>query len=100
MPILLLNPEPVMNAINGGTYHSPPQVSLIDIIFPGLGVVSSSAQHLLAGNLDGYTRLFCTLGMLVLFGRYMVRYVGEVVRSYFTLSAHDISDLSISPIRG
>lgn len=74
-----------MNAVNGGgSYHSPSQMSLIDVIFPGFSMVSASAQQLLAGNLDSYTRLLCTLGMFVLFARYAVRYVGELVRSYFS----------------
>jgi chaperone BCS1 len=86
-----------MNAINGGgIYHSPPQVSLIDVLFPGLSVVSSSAQHLLAGNLDGYTRLFCTLGVLVLFGRYLARYVWELVRSYFSSYASFYDGMSLT----
>ncbi|KAJ5394738.1 P-loop containing nucleoside triphosphate hydrolase protein [Penicillium cosmopolitanum] len=74
-----------MSAINGGVnYHSPPQMSLMDVMFPGLGVLSASAQQLLAGNLDSYTRLFCTLGIFVLFARYAVRYVWDIVKSYFT----------------
>ncbi|KAJ5993342.1 P-loop containing nucleoside triphosphate hydrolase protein [Penicillium sp. IBT 35674x] len=74
-----------MNSINGGAmYHSPSQMSLIDVLFPGLGSVSVSAQQLLAGNLDSYTRLFCSLGICVLFARYAVRYVWDIVKSYFT----------------
>lgn len=71
-------------AIGGGSYHSPSQMSLIDVLFPGFSMASASAQQLLAGNLDSYTRLLCTLGMFVLFTRYAVRYVGELVRSYFS----------------
>lgn len=64
-----------MNANNGGgSYHSTPQISLIDILFPSLGVVSTSAQHLLANNLEGCTRVFCTFGMFILFARYAIRY--------------------------
>ncbi|KAJ5593268.1 hypothetical protein N7537_010172 [Penicillium hordei] len=37
---------------------------------------------MLAGNLDSYTRLLCTLGMLVLFIRYIVRYIRELDRSF------------------
>ena len=75
-----------MNAINGGSSsYSPSQLSLIDVIFPRFSVVSSSTTQLLAGNLDSYTRLLCTLGMLVLFTRYVVRYVWDLVRSYFSL---------------
>ncbi|KAJ5240024.1 hypothetical protein DTO027B5_4654 [Paecilomyces variotii] len=74
-----------MSAINGGVnYHNPTQISLMDILFPGLGVVSASAQQLLAGNMNSYTRLLCNLGMFILFARYTVRYVWELVRSYFT----------------
>jgi chaperone BCS1 len=72
-----------MNGISGGG-SSPFQVSLLDVFFPGLSMASASAQQLLAGNLDSYTRLLCTLGMIVLFTRYAVRYVGELVRSYFS----------------
>jgi chaperone BCS1 len=74
-----------MNAFGeGDSYHSHSQVSLIDILFPGFNLVSASARQLLAGNLDSYTRLLCILGMLVLFTRYAVRYIGELVRSYFS----------------
>ena len=79
---ILLN---AMNAINGGSsYHNPSQMSLLDIFFPGLSMVSASAQQLFAGNLDSYTRLLCTVGMFVLFTRYAIRYVWELVRSYFS----------------
>ncbi|KAJ5111738.1 hypothetical protein NUU61_001368 [Penicillium alfredii] len=76
-----------MNFISGGG-SSPAQMSLIDILFPGLSVVSASVQQLLAGNLDSYTRLFCTLGVFVLFTRYAVRYVWDLVRSYFMSTLH------------
>ncbi|EPS29046.1 hypothetical protein PDE_03993 [Penicillium oxalicum 114-2] len=59
-------------------------MSLLDIIFPGFSMVSASAHQLLAGNLHGYTRLLCTFGVFVLFTRYAVRYVWEIVKSYFT----------------
>lgn len=74
-----------MNAITGGSSNpSSPQMSLIDVLFPGFSMASASAHQLLAGNLDSYTRLFCTFGMFVLFARYAVRYVWEIVRSYFS----------------
>lgn len=74
-----------MNGVGGGgSYQSLSQMSLLDVFFPGLSMASASAQQLLAGNLDSYTRLLCTLGMLVLFTRYAVRYVGELVKSYFS----------------
>jgi chaperone BCS1 len=74
-----------MNAITGGGSNpSSPQMSLIDVLFPGFSMASASAHQLLAGNLDSYTRLFCTFGMFVLFARYAVRYVWEIVRSYFS----------------
>lgn len=37
----------------GGSYHRPSQMSLIDVLFPLLSVVSASARQLLAGNLIG-----------------------------------------------
>lgn len=74
-----------MNAISGGdSFHSPSQMSLIDVIFPGFSMVSTSAHQLLAGNLDSYTQIFCTFGMFVLFTRYAVNYVWRIVRSYFS----------------
>ncbi|RDH26960.1 P-loop containing nucleoside triphosphate hydrolase protein [Aspergillus welwitschiae] len=74
-----------MNAISGGdSFHSPSQMSLIHVIFPGFSMVSTSAHQLLAGNLDSYTQIFCTFGMFVLFTRYAVNYVWGIVRSYFT----------------
>lgn len=72
-----------MNPINGGG-SSPFQMSLIDVIFPGFGMVTASARQLLAGDPDSYTRLLCTFGMFILFARYAVRYVWEIVRSYFS----------------
>ncbi|CAP95580.1 Pc21g06830 [Penicillium rubens Wisconsin 54-1255] len=41
--------------------------------------------------LDSYTRLLCTLGLLVLFTRYAVRYVGKLVRSYLFVSPEHIT---------
>ncbi|KAJ6163943.1 P-loop containing nucleoside triphosphate hydrolase protein [Penicillium chermesinum] len=73
-----------MNSIGAGTYHHPSHMSLIDVVFPGFSMASASAQQLLAGNLDSYTRLLCTFGIFVLFARYAVRYVWEIVRLYFT----------------
>ncbi|KAJ5695362.1 P-loop containing nucleoside triphosphate hydrolase protein [Penicillium solitum] len=72
-----------MDAINGGG-SSPFQMSLIDVIFPGFSMVTASARQLLAGDPDSYTRLLCAFGMFILFARYAVRYVWEIVRSYFT----------------
>ena len=86
-----------MSAIDGGVnYHNPPQMSLMDILFPGLGVVSASAQQLLAGNMNSYTRLLCTLGMFILFARYTVRYVWELVRSYFSSYAFRYDRMSLT----
>lgn len=86
-----------MNSINGGAmYHSPSQMSLIDVLFPGLSSVSVSAQQLLAGNLDSYTRLFCSLGIFVLFARYAVRYVWDIVRSYFSSYASCYHRMSLT----
>ncbi|KAJ5644222.1 P-loop containing nucleoside triphosphate hydrolase protein [Penicillium longicatenatum] len=59
-------------------------MSLLDVFFPGLSMVSASAQHLFAGNLDSTTRFLCTLGMFILFARYAICYAWEVVRKYFT----------------
>ncbi|KAJ6096610.1 P-loop containing nucleoside triphosphate hydrolase protein [Penicillium sp. IBT 16267x] len=76
-----------MNAVNRGSSYSinsPSQASLVDVFFPGFSVISASAQQLLTGNLDSYSRLLCTFGMFVLFVRYAVRYIWEIVRSYFT----------------
>lgn len=74
-----------MNAMSGGgSYYSPSQATLLDAFFPGLGMTSASAQQLFAGNTDSYTRLFCTLGIFVLLVRYAVRYVWDLVRSYFS----------------
>lgn len=72
-----------MNGISGSG-SSPLQMSLGDVFFPGFSMVSASTQQLLAGNMDSYTRLLCTFGMFVLFARYAVRYVWEIVRSYFS----------------
>lgn len=86
-----------MSAINGGgNYHNPPQMSLMDILFPGLGVLSASAHQLLAGNLDSYTRLLCTFGIFILFARYAVRYVWEIVRSYLSSYASCYDRMSLT----
>jgi chaperone BCS1 len=73
-----------MNAISGSGSYSPSQMSLVDVLFPGFSMASAAAQQLLSGNLDSYTRLLCTIGMFVLFTRYAVRYVRDLVRSYFS----------------
>lgn len=75
-----------MNANNGGSSYDShsPQISLIDIFFPGLSLASAPVQQLLAGNVDSYTRLLCTLGVFVLFTRYAIHYFWELVRSYFS----------------
>ncbi|CAI7626047.1 unnamed protein product [Penicillium pancosmium] len=67
-----------MNTISGGSYRDPSQMSLIDVVFPGFSMASASVQQLLAGNLDSYTRLFCSLGMFALFARYAVRYFWDI----------------------
>ena len=71
-------------------------MSLLDIFFPGLSMASASAQQLLAGNLDSYTRLFCTLGIFVLFARYAVRYVWELVKSYFSSYASRYDGMNLT----
>lgn len=86
-----------MNAITGGgSNHSPPQMSLMDVLFPGFSMISASANQLLAGNVDSYTRLLCTFGMFVLFARYAVRYVWEIVRSYFSSYASRYGRMSLT----
>lgn len=86
-----------MNAITGGgSYHSLSQISLIDVFFPGFSMVSTSAHQLLGGNLDSYTRLLCTFGIFILFARYAVRYVWEIVRSYFSSYASCCDRMSLT----
>ncbi|KAL2811827.1 BCS1 N terminal-domain-containing protein, partial [Aspergillus cavernicola] len=66
----------------------PYQASLVDIFFPGFSFISTSAQQLLAGNLNGFTRLLCACGIFVLFARYAFNYISDVVRNYFTSTIH------------
>lgn len=77
-----------MNAISGGgslPFHNMPyQASLVDIFFPGFSFISTSAQQLLAGDLNSFTRLLCACGILVLFVRYAFNYISGVVRNYFS----------------
>jgi len=82
----IFEPSPLtMNTISGGSStHGAPQMSVIDILFPGFSVASSSAQQLLAGNMNSYTRLFCTLGMVIFFTRYAIRYIWDLVRNHFS----------------
>jgi chaperone BCS1 len=84
-----------MNGISGSG-SSPFQMSLGDVFFPGFSMVSASTQQLLAGNMDSYTRLLCTFGMFVLFARYAVRYVWEIVRSYFSSYASRYDEMSLT----
>ncbi|KAK0628116.1 putative mitochondrial chaperone bcs1 [Bombardia bombarda] len=54
-------------------------MSIVDIVFPGFTGISAVVQQLLAGNLNSYTQLLCICGMLMFFGRYACRFLGDVV---------------------
>lgn len=77
-----------MNAVGGDSslplHNIPYQTSLVDIFFPGFSFISASAQHLLAGDLNGLTRLLCACGIFVLFARYACNHMSSVVRNYFS----------------
>jgi mitochondrial chaperone BCS1 len=62
-----------------------PQVSILDLFFPGLTGILAAAQQLLAGNLNTYARLLCICGILVFLGIYVYKYLGELVADYFSL---------------
>ncbi|KAK0628277.1 BCS1 N terminal-domain-containing protein [Bombardia bombarda] len=84
-------------AMYNGT-DSPPvqpspshQISIVDVIFPGLAGVPAIAEQLLAGNLNRYTHLLWACGMLVFFGRHAYMYLVELaglVGTYFTSTVH------------
>jgi hypothetical protein len=77
-----------MNAISGGSslplHTIPYQTTLVDVFFPGFTFISASAQKLLAGDLNGFTRFLCACGVIILFARYAISYVSSVVRNHFS----------------
>jgi chaperone BCS1 len=62
-----------------------PQISILDLFFPGLTGILAAAQQLLAGNLNTYARLLCICGILVFLGMYAYKYLWESVAAYFSL---------------
>ncbi|KAJ5588792.1 hypothetical protein N7537_011470, partial [Penicillium hordei] len=48
--------------------------------------------QLLTGNLDSYTRLLYTLGILILFIRYIVRYIRELYKGHLLILYYTIKD--------
>ncbi|KAK1690428.1 mitochondrial chaperone bcs1 [Colletotrichum godetiae] len=76
-------------------YHqsppSPPQVSIVDIFFPGFTGATAALRQLLDGNLDSYAGLLCICGLLVFCGKLLSRTVGGFVGTYLT-SKTDVYD--------
>ena len=72
-------------------YHlSPPhlpEVSTVDIILPGLAIMSPTIQQLLKGNLNSYTGPLCTCGKLVSLVEHTYEYLWKLVDKFLGPSA-------------
>ncbi|KAL2372525.1 hypothetical protein RJZ57_003027 [Blastomyces gilchristii] len=66
----------------------PSQISIVDAFFPGFTAISASVQQLLAGDLNSYAHLLCFCSMLLFLGRYAVRYLTDLMETYFTSTVH------------
>ncbi|OJD28050.1 hypothetical protein ACJ73_00556 [Blastomyces percursus] len=75
-----------MNAFNSGSLPNPimPSISVVDFFFPGFTAISTSTQQLLAGDVNSYARLLCSIGALVLLARYACRYAIELVDKHLS----------------
>jgi mitochondrial chaperone BCS1 len=65
--------------------NQSPQVSILDLFFPGLTGILAAAQQLLASNLNTYACMLCICGILVFLGIYAYKYLWELVAAYFSL---------------
>jgi chaperone BCS1 len=58
--------------------------SVLDLLFPGLSLITPAIQQLAAGSLTGYTGLLCACGLLLYIGRFIYRYLRGLVSAYFS----------------
>ncbi|OHE90316.1 mitochondrial chaperone bcs1 [Colletotrichum orchidophilum] len=72
-------------------HTSSPNVSVMDIFFPGFTGFTAALHQLLSGNLDSYAALLCIYGMLMFSGKLLCRTVGSFVDTYFTTKT-DVHD--------
>ena len=60
------------------------QISLLGVLFPGLGPVVSSVLPLLAGTPSIFGRLLCLCGFLLMIVGYVQNYLETFLRTYFS----------------
>ncbi|EDN11259.1 predicted protein [Histoplasma mississippiense (nom. inval.)] len=81
-----------MNAFNTAgslpIHTAASQISIVDVFFPGFTGISASIQQLLASDLNSYAHLLCFCSMLLFLGRYAVRYLTDLMETYFTSTVH------------
>lgn len=61
-----------------------PRVSIVDILLPGFASMSPAIQQLLTGNLNSYTGLLCTCGILLFLGRHAYEHLWELVDKFLS----------------
>jgi chaperone BCS1 len=59
-------------------------ISIVDILFPGFTNISSAIQQLQVGDSNGYARILCISGIVVLLGKYAYKYLKAFVETYFS----------------
>ncbi|KAF2254322.1 hypothetical protein BU26DRAFT_500099 [Trematosphaeria pertusa] len=59
------------------------QMPLLDLFFPGLGPATTPAWSLLTGGPSIYSRALCIGGLLLLFGKNALEYLGTLLETYF-----------------
>ncbi|OJD11466.1 hypothetical protein AJ78_07772 [Emergomyces pasteurianus Ep9510] len=81
-----------MNAFNSAgsspIHTAASQISIVDVFFPGFTSIAASVQQLLATDLNSYVHILCFCGMLLFLGRYAVRYLTDLMKTYFTSTVH------------
>ncbi|EDN04061.1 predicted protein [Histoplasma mississippiense (nom. inval.)] len=80
--------NPFNNAGSLPIHTATSQISIVDVFFPGFTGISVSIQQLLASDLNSYAHLLCFCSMLLFLGRYAVRYLTDLMETYFTSTVH------------
>lgn len=62
-----------------------PQISVLDVFFPGFTGILTLVQQLLAGNLNKSARFLCVCAALALSIKYVYRNLKEIMKAYFSL---------------
>ncbi|KAI0426095.1 P-loop containing nucleoside triphosphate hydrolase protein [Xylaria sp. FL1042] len=80
-----------MAATNNSSIHVPTylpeHLPVLDVIFPGFSLASSSAQHLLSGDLNSYAVVLCAFGVFTFLWKYLSNFV-RWVQSNLTSTVH------------